>query len=201
MRIEDVAVALLAAGRSARFGAADKRLADLDGRPLIQWSAAAGRALATGHRFAITGPGDALEAVLPDYGIVRNPHPGTGLSGSLRHAAMAARDAGATAMLVLLADMPFVRVDHLRHMIEIARADPGRAIFSAGDAGPQPPALFPAVLYPALMALHGPEGARSLAEQANRVAADPVSLFDVDTPDDLVRAARIAMSIIPRRPD
>jgi molybdenum cofactor cytidylyltransferase len=184
---ERLAVALLAAGRSTRFGDANKLTALLGGRPLIDWAAQAGLAVDAHSRFIVTGPGDL--APIASYERMINPHPERGMAGSLRVAAQAAERAGTDALLVLLADVPFVEAAHLQHLIERHRVDPERPVFSIVPRGAtQPPALFPASCFAALQALEGDKGARALAADAVLVETETDSLLDIDTPDDLDRA-------------
>src|SRR5690606_372676 len=102
-----LAVALLAAGGSTRFGVADKLAANLGGRPLIGWAAAAGRALPADHHLLIASAGAPFDAAALGYRLIVNPRPEQGMAHSLHLAAQAAREAGAQALLILLADMPF----------------------------------------------------------------------------------------------
>ncbi|MGD9810729.1 MAG: nucleotidyltransferase family protein [Sphingobium sp.] len=190
---DDIAVALIAAGRSARFGAEDKLLAPLGGWPLIQWAAAAGLTVETSRHYAITA--EEARLPLPDrYRTLINPDREEGLAASLRIAARAAQEEGASALMILLADMPFVRPGHLSAMIAAYRSDSTRPVFSAPVTGgkPQPPVLFPAAFFPDLRDLSGDSGARALAAGATAMAVHSDDLFDVDTPDDLARAVAVA---------
>lgn len=175
-------VALLAAGGSTRFGPEDKLAAPLGDRPLIAWAAEAALTVAAARHIVIGGP--ALDA---PFEAIPNPDAANGLSTSLRLAAQAARDAEADALLVLLADMPFVGADHLRAMIARFTAD--RPLFSRTPGGPaQPPALFPARLFPALLDASGDQGARRFAEGADFIEAGANHLLDIDRPADLEQA-------------
>ncbi|MBT2185502.1 nucleotidyltransferase family protein [Sphingobium nicotianae] len=183
-RAEGLAVALLAAGRSTRFGVADKLLAQLGDRPLIKWAADAGLSVGADHRFLVAG--DDFDADTLGYRLCPNPHPEHGMATSLRIAATAAREAGASALLILLADMPFVTAAHLARLVATFLRDSSAPVFSTAEGGtPQPPSLFPASLFAALQALEGDKGARSLAVGATLVVAGADALLDVDTPDDL----------------
>jgi molybdenum cofactor cytidylyltransferase len=187
---ERLAVALLAAGGSARFGTADKRLADLGGRPLIDWAAQAGRSIPAARHFAIVSAGFALGDCPAGYAPVVNMAAGEGLASSLSLAARQARMMGATALLVLLADMPLVSARHLAALI--AAGDGARPVFSrAGEGRGQPPALFPAALFAQLEALTGDRGARDLAGNALFIPAAAEELIDVDTPVDLMRCRHL----------
>ena len=190
--VDGLAVALLAAGRSQRFGIEDKLSAPLGGIALIEWAAEAGRSIKAAHHFVVTGP-DVLQQACPaGYAQLLNPDAGEGLASSLRVAAREASKAGASAMLVLLGDMPLVRPSHLATLVATFAEDPTRPVFShaRGNAA-QPPAILPSVLFPAIEALSGDSGARSIARAATLVEAPPDSLLDVDTPADLALCARL----------
>ena len=190
--VEHLAVALIAAGRSARFGAADKLCAPLGGKSLIEWAAQAGRAIDAAQHFAVTAPDFPPHHCPAGYALLRNPDAAEGMAASLRIAARHARGTGATALLVLLGDMPLVRPAHLAALIAAFADDPALPVFTRVPRGaPQPPALFPAALLPALEVLSGDAGARGLARGAAFVEADPEQLVDVDTEADLALCARL----------
>lgn len=137
----------------------------------------------------MASPDSGFEADALGYRLLPNPHPERGMASSLRIAAAAATEAGANALLVLLADVPFVATDHLQRLVEAFRADESRPAFSVAPGGvAQPPALFPASFFPALCALDGDKGARGLTSGATLIETDPNHLLDIDTPDDLARA-------------
>jgi molybdenum cofactor cytidylyltransferase len=190
--VEGLAVALLAAGRSQRFGAGDKLAAMLGGKPLIDWAAEAGRSVNAAQHFIVTGPDTPQQYYPAGYVLLFNPDAGEGLASSLRIAARQARETGASALLVMLGDMPLVRPSHLATLVATFVADPANPVFShaPGNAA-QPPAILPATLFPLLDGLSGDSGARSLARGATLVEASPDSLIDVDTPTDLELCARL----------
>ncbi len=183
---ERLLVALLAAGRSRRFGAADKLVAPLAGRPLLHWAAEAGHGQNAAQHVVVTAP-DCPQQILPQgYAHLVNGEAETGLSASLRLAAQHARTMEADALLVLLGDMPLVTAAHLGRLV--AAFDPARPVFSRPPGGPaQPPALFPAALFPALETRLGDSGARGLSADALLVEAPAAMLMDVDIPADLAR--------------
>lgn len=190
--VDGLAIALLAAGRSKRFGTADKLAATLAGRPLIDWAADAGRAVNAAQHIVVTGPDVPQKSCPVGYARLINQDAEEGLGSSLRMAARHARETGASALLVLLADMPFVRPSHLSLLIATFGADPAISVFShAPGHAAQPPALLPAALFPTLEALGGDSGARSLARGATLVEAPADTLIDVDTPADLALCAQL----------
>lgn len=183
IRPEAVAVVLLAAGLSSRFGPADKLQVPLDGLPLGLHAARRLGSLPFARRIAVVrdkGPdfaGFGFTAIV-------NPDPAAGQSASIRLGLAEARLAEPQAMLIALADMPFVTEAHIRALLDgfdsthpvVASTDGQRA---------SPPALFDASLFPTLECLTGDTGARMLLREAVLVGASPAELADIDTPLDL----------------
>lgn len=182
---ERTALILLAAGRSTRFGAADKLLQDLDGRPVGLHAAATLAAMPFAHRLAVTdGRLPGLAAL--GFRMLVNPAPEKGMAGSLRLGIAAAGAAGAQAVLVALADMPRVTAAHVRRLLDAADG-PDALVVSSDGRDPMPPALFGRDRFAALLALDGDHGARDLIRAGVQVAAAPGELADIDTPADLER--------------
>lgn len=176
-----VAAVLLAAGRSRRFGQADKLEAQIDGLPLRLHAAGTIARLPLAHRIVVTGP---EPAAWPGFTIVVNDHPDAGMARSVALGVVAARACGAEAVLIALADMPFVTEDHFRRLLAAGTA-PGSRIGSSDGRTLLPPALFGADWFDALAALDGDRGARALLDGADRIEAAPESLIDIDRPSDI----------------
>ncbi|WP_300626774.1 nucleotidyltransferase family protein [Pseudomonas sp.] len=99
-------------------------------------------------------------------------------------AAAVAASGSARGWLVLLGDMPFIRASSIEQVI--ARVDGISVPVHAGHYGH--PVAFGAALGPALMALSGDRGAKSLFVQATLREVpvdDPGVLWDVDVPHRL----------------
>jgi len=178
-----VAGLLLAAGRSTRFGAADKLAALLDGRPLLDHAAAAMRELDLAARFVVRPAGAVPCPGFVGLAVERSQ---AGLGHSLAVGTRAARLAGADAVLVALGDMPFVTSAHLAAVVA-AGWGTDVLVASTDGAAPTPPALIGADWFPQLEALDADEGARPLLRQARLVRAPAGTLRDIDTPADLAR--------------
>ena len=183
-----VAAIFLAAGRSSRFGAADKLLAPLDAMPVALRAAAAIVELATARRIAVCPDRDGdLARLLAAEGfeIVANPDTEAGLSASLRKGIDAVAAGLERAALLCLADMPFVRAAHLRALL--ARFDPETApvVASSRDGVPMPPALFARAVFGELATATGERGGRALLASAALVPAAAGELADIDRPADL----------------
>jgi molybdenum cofactor cytidylyltransferase len=176
---------LLAAGRSVRFGSADKLEARWRGKPLALHAVTALKPIPFLARIAVVS-GTAIDFGALGYRVIVNERPEDGLSGSLRIGVRAAQDLGAAAMLVALADMPRVSTMHVLRLLDAGqRAD--SVIASTNEKRPSPPALFAAGRFPELAATTGDEGGRALIQEGQHIAADPGELIDIDTVDDLER--------------
>jgi len=180
---EEVVLVLLAAGRSERFGAADKLEADLNGTPLGLHAVATLADLSFRARLAVRS-GCALDFAVHGYVDIANPRPELGMSGSVRLGVARARAMGAAAVLIALADMPRVTVAHVRRLLEAGGAA-GAVVASSDGMKPTPPALFGRDRFDALLGLTGDAGARDLLRGGRHVVADPAELVDIDTPEEL----------------
>lgn len=186
---------LLSAGRGTRFdatGGRDKLLAPVAGTP-IAVHAARRLIAACGRAIAVTRPGTAaLAAQLQAEGLdtVECPDAGLGMGHSLAcGAAAVARLDRVDAVLVALADMPFIEPATYRALLASATTQPRTAIVVPRYRGERGhPVLFGAAHLGALAASHGDRGANALL-QANRVTwvdvDDAGILRDIDRPSDL----------------
>ena len=189
MQAKDVAIVLLAAGNARRFGA-DKLMADFEGKPLGARAAHELVSVPAAAHSAVCQPDAVIAAHYQRLGfdIVDNPNPGIGLSGSLHLAVEAALRTDAQALLIALADMPFVQTAHIDTLIA-ACTDTVVASFDGHQ--PMPPAIFPRSHWPDLLATVGDAGARHILAHAEKLTAPAGTLCDIDTPDDLA-ASKVA---------
>ncbi|MCC2659221.1 MAG: 4-diphosphocytidyl-2C-methyl-D-erythritol synthase [Panacagrimonas sp.] len=190
-----VAIVLLAAGTSSRFGSLKQVEVLDDGRSLVR--RAADTALATGlPLWVVTGAqDDRVRAELAGLSlrVVHNLDWASGMGGSLSCGVRAA-EPNAEALIVMLADQPLVTVDDLYALLREHAPHPGSIVAAEYDSVIGPPCLFPARDFPDLIALEGDRGARAvLRQQAQRVrrVAMPNAALDVDTAEDLARAAAL----------
>ncbi|TMV59202.1 nucleotidyltransferase family protein, partial [Thioclava sp. BHET1] len=124
-----IPILIPAAGAARRMRGADKLLEPVGGTPLLRRQAQL--ALATGQPVLVTlpVPEGARGAALAGLDLTRLPVPDAaeGMAASLR-TRIAARPAGAAGVLILLADMPEIEVEDLRHLLETFAADPDAPI-------------------------------------------------------------------------
>jgi len=184
MECADIAVAVLAAGQSRRFGS-DKLMADLGGIPLGTHIARTLASMGFGWRFAVCQKGAALARNFEDlnFEVIENAAPATGQAHSLHIAVGAAERTAAKALLVTLADMPFVSQSHL-----LAIAGGAGLTASSNGRVSMPPALFPRAFWPALRTAEGDQGARILLRETRLILAPSEEPRDIDLADDLPTA-------------
>ena len=172
---------LLAAGRGTRFGGG-KLAADLGGKPVLRHAADTLRALPFAAHIAVIGPATPDPG---DYATVLLDPPDAPQAQSLAQGVAAARNAGADAVLVALADMPMVPAAHITALIA---AFDGDRIGSRGPCAVMPPALFGARHFATLCALTGDRGAGALLRDAPSLPLTADQALDIDRPEDLARA-------------
>jgi molybdenum cofactor cytidylyltransferase len=181
---EQVALVLLAAGRSRRFDGDKLSEAFLD-KPLAYHVVTALENIPFCARIAIVSDTQ-LDFGKRGYRVVENPDPSLGQARSLCHGVSAAKDAGCAYVLVALADMPRVTAAHVYRLFDAANG-PDTIVASSDGTRPMPPALFGSGRFDELLDLKGDEGARELIKSGRHVVTTPAELVDIDTRDDLER--------------
>ncbi len=191
-----VVAIVLAAGAGTRFGA-QKLLAPLAGRPVLQHALDALAAAGLGDVVVVLGDdAAAIEAAIAWRAErrVRNRRPQDGLSSSLRVGLdAAAEDPGVDAVLVALGDQPALRADVVAAVLAAADGTI-RPIVRAryeDDEAPNP-VLVRRAAWALAAGLDGDRGLGPLLAQRQELVAEaPVTGHnpDVDTPADLDRLA------------
>jgi len=183
-----LAAVVLAAGGSSRFSAGPKQFAELRGRPLVFQAVEAALGVEEFVAvFVVSGAVD-LHGVLPDGAMVLdNPQWAQGQATSLAVAVHAAHVGGFDALVVGLADQPFVGADAWQL---IATADADRPITVATYAGQRGnPVRLTREVWP-LLPTDGDEGARALMRERPELVGEvacPGDPIDIDTVEDLER--------------
>lgn len=184
IKAEQVALVLLAGGRSERFGT-DKLIELYLGRPLGLHVVVALEAIPFRERIAVVSQ-TTLDLAGCGYRIVRNDDPAAGMGRSLRLGVEAACAGGAEAVLIALADMPRVTATHIYRLLDRAEG-PGAIVASSDGVIPRPPVLFGCAHFEALLRSQGDMGARDLVKHGHHVVTSPAELVDIDTPGDLAK--------------
>lgn len=188
--VPPVAVAVLAAGQSRRFGEADKLVAPFRGTMLGLHACRTLSLLPFARRWAIAS--DTRHSCAKGwreagFTVALNPDADTGMGSSVALAARLAQEAGVTALLIALADMPLVPAAHFAALLECAGPDTLTA--SHNGASPTPPAIFGSHHFGQLMQASGDTGARLLLAGAETLSCDPAWLLDIDDPSALARTS------------
>lgn len=180
---------VLAAGSASRFGAT-KQLATIDGEPLVRRAVRLAELACSRRVVLVTGNDRArvTAACAPLAGFVTvNPEFASGLSSSIR-AGIEAVSPAADAALILLADQPQIGIDDLMVLSATWRQEPDAIVACAYTGTVGPPAIFPRALFPALTALDGDRGAKSVIEAHRDIVAlveCEAAAMDIDRPQDL----------------
>ena len=186
LRVEDTVLVLLAAGRGRRFGDIGCKLDEpFLGRALGLHVVTALEGLPFRERVAVTGTAK-VDYAAHGFEMLANDDPSLGMARSVGIGVMRAREVGAEAVLVALADMPRVTAAHIRRLFD-ASTGPESVVASSDGRDPKPPALFGRERFDFLCALDGDEGARGLVRAGRHVVTSPAELIDVDRREDLER--------------
>lgn len=181
-----VGLLVLAAGRSERFGADDKLLADCGGRPLLAVTLANLGRVPVARRLAVVSS-DAVAVLCrrAGFGVQWVPR-GVGQGDSLA-AGVRALQGQVARLVVALGDMPRLPPEAVTRLLDLPADQPACA---AMGAIPMPPVVFPADWLPRLAGLSGDRGAGALLRDLpaeTRLPMPAAWLADVDRPDDLNR--------------
>jgi molybdenum cofactor cytidylyltransferase len=196
--VSGVAGLVLAAGAGTRFGGAEsKLLADLDGRPVLEWAVAAPCAVAALSRVVVV-LGSRADQVLArvDFGraepvVCDGWEAGQSASLQCGLEALAGVD-GVDRVLVTLGDQPGLT----SAVVERFVSEPGgtRAVF---NGRPGHPVVLGAAQIEALRLVQGDQGARGLLGGGPTVEVGHLcSGRDVDTPEDLEALRHEARTVI-----
>lgn len=179
---------IMAAGAASRFGG-NKLLAELEGVPLYRRALNAVPAEVF-RRVTVVTRFDAVarDAEAMGFAVVRNEQPELGISRTVRLGLQTVTDCDG--VLFMTADQPFLTGTTLRRLAEAFLDAPDRIAAAFADGQRGNPCLFPAELFPALLALEGDTGgARVIRANPHRVLPVEVparELLDVDTPEILM---------------
>lgn len=184
-----IAAVILAAGESRRLRQ-PKQLIQLAGESLLRRTARIAVEAACGPVFVVLG--SEAERMCPELnGLavqpLKNENWAEGMGASVR-CGVAAAQAAADGVLLLVCDQPRLSVEHLRALL--ARHGKTKAVITASgyEGKPGVPAVFSAQLFPELLQIHGDRGARQVIERhgdAVQVVDWEEGAFDVDSPEHL----------------
>lgn len=192
-----IAALLLAAGASRRFGGGLQKLVqDLNGKPVVRWSAESLLGAPVDEVVVVVGSNDVpvREALIGlPVRFAQNPAAEKGMASSLA-AGVSALSPDTGAALVVLGDEPLVGREPLERVVARYR-EGGAAVVAPTFRGVRGhPVLFDRSVFPELEALSGDRGARAVADRdPGRLALVELDMpkpVDVDTAADLARLRR-----------
>lgn len=186
----NLSLVVLAAGASRRFGAENKLLQPLSGKPLLCHTLELAAALPVSQRVAVCSAQTAPLAEKAGFTVLLNPQPELGQSHSLRMGLAACRDSDGC--LFLTGDQPFITAATLHRLIDAWKNNPD-GIWGCDFYGRfSIPSIFPAAVYGELLSQDGDVGGREVMrshpELVHTVPAPPQEHFDIDTVADLTAA-------------
>jgi molybdenum cofactor cytidylyltransferase len=189
----NIGAVLLAAGASQRFGADNKLLANIGGKPLIRWVAeeivhsGAEVVVVTGCNHPLIEK--ALEGLPLRF--AHNPSWRRGMGSSIAAGVMAL-SWQAVGTFIVPADMPLLTAALLKDLMTTFNEDRGASIvYPTTRAGEQRnPVLWPRRFFPLLASLSGSGGAKHLLatfidSQKPLPVVDEGAFADIDFPADL----------------
>lgn len=179
---------VLAAGLGRRMGR-PKHLIEIDGLPLVVRVVQALRASRCEGHVVVLRPGDShAKAMLSTHDIptVSAESRDEGRAASLRAGVRAAPEDAA--LLIALADQPFLQAEDFDRLIQAAESGAGIA-YASYDGQRGSPVLFAPDYRDELLALTGSDGGRVViarhSDAGRGVELDPERGRDLDTPEDL----------------
>jgi len=173
------------------MGGKDKLMQPVDGQPLLRRSALIAHSAAPVIVALPPSPHprhDVLEGL--DVLKIGIPDASEGMNASLR-GAMAHLPTNASAVMILLADLPEITADDLENVLNSVQAHPDKLIWRGATAAGKPghPVVFDRSLFDRLSQLSGDAGAQSVVRAfSDKVHLHPLpgqnALMDLDTPED-----------------
>jgi len=189
----------LAAGTSRRMGT-DKRSLVLNGASLGSMALQNALLSKVDHIFVVTKKGDPLHwlsafffstPLSTKWSQVECEQADQGQSYSLLCGLKRAIEVEADAVVILLADQPFVTTDCINTLIDSYQREPHYSFIAAENQHlPMPPILFSNQSYPVLHQLKGDQGARYVIREGLIGKGkmidfqEPLLFYDVDTTED-----------------
>ncbi len=185
-----LATVILAAGQGSRMGR-PKQTLPVGETTLLLRVVELGLSLGLGPVIVVTGAHrELVESHLVGYPVrlAHNENWATGMGSSIGAGTREAMSFGEVGgLLVLLTDQPTIDRPFLQPLLDGFSDRPSCAVATAYPTHPGVPAVFPAGLFPRLLALDGQRGARSLLAGLNTeelISIAPASLPpDLDTPE------------------
>jgi molybdenum cofactor cytidylyltransferase len=196
--VQSVALVVLGAGGSRRFGQ-PKQLVDWNGEPLLR-SVVRSALSANADRVVVVLGAHASDcaATLKDLAaavgvqrleVITNESWQSGMASSIRAGVESAEKVGAEAIVLLLADQPYLTTEVINRLL--AERSASSIVAARYNEVVGPPILFGSSWFEQLKKLKGDEGARHLVRghtASIRLIDWPEGAIDLDTEEDRIAA-------------
>lgn len=185
----------LAAGKSSRMGRAKLNL-PVGNQFLGSMAFRAALESKLDCTIAVTREGDSLEWLAPfsknkSWSYLECLKADRGQSASLKAGVRMAADMGATGVVVLLADQPFITSEMINRLVdEFKISQKGSYVSFSHEGMIKPPVLFAKSFFPMLFELTGDQGARTVIREEMREQGKQIEInsdlyfFDIDTEEE-----------------
>lgn len=191
-----IAAAILASGRSVRFGS-DKLRVVIAGRILLCHAVSNLTDSGVDEILVILPPNSeksVYECDVP-FITVENMDYEEGMASSIRTAVKYSKD-HFDHILITNGDMPLFSSGMYRDMVRLSSEHTEKIIAAMHNGVLRNPVIFPKSYYPKLLELHGDEGGRKLLAHSGHhilpfIVDDPSAFLDIDTREDLHKVANI----------
>lgn len=188
-----IACIILAAGRSVRFGGI-KLLSQLEGKSLLQRAIDIANKSVADYVILVVGAyaSRILAKIQPGRAqVVLNKNFDKGQSSSIK-CGISNLPKGCDAVILMVADQPFLKSEYLNKMIRLFNKPRSRKIIALSSQNkPRNPVLVGRELFDQLMKLEGDVGARGLIRNSRDLKLvqvdDPKAFLDVDAAKSLSR--------------
>jgi len=193
MNSTSIALALLAAGRGARFGPSGKLHHIMPtGHSLLAESARLYAKACVHHRLMIIRSNDQAAAHAAEqlgYSAIVNHAATNGMASSVKTAVQAASHMGSTWLMIALADMPYVHPDSITVLCQYGNG-PHKIIQPQYKQRHGHPVLWHKSLFQKLMTISGDTGGREIIHQhqdqrLSVMVDDPGIHMDIDRKSDI----------------
>ena len=173
-----IAIILLAAGQSSRFGSNKLLHVMDDGRPMISSILDAVRAQKNCHRILVTQY-DAISALAPDFETVFNNDPELGISHSMQLGIAAAGDADA--YMFCVCDQPGIRAETVSRLISAWLESDAGIVSLSWENRMYNPKVFSSRYRDELMSVSGDTGGRQIISDHR----DDLLLVEAESEDEV----------------
>jgi molybdenum cofactor cytidylyltransferase len=190
MKIDTITSVVLASGLSKRFSEGPKLLAPFLGKPLCAHAIDAVIATPFMQKIAVV-PADNHELrhlfEVKGFSLITNHNPSDGIGSSIALAVQTVANTKAAGMMIVLADMPFIKPAHFIALSDRISAGCATCINQNQQL---PPVLFSREYFDKLQKIQGDKGAKRLLQQATtlvEIAITSKAAIDIDELKDITR--------------